>query len=67
MKTGPAFPLTRRYYQMLRDYFFSAHQYDGIGGYATGSHDITLKAFLGGLAVFAGFVGAFWVLAAIGF
>lgn len=53
MKTGPAFSRTRKY--------------DGIGGYATGSHDITLKAFLGGLAVFAGFVGAFWVLAGLGF
>lgn len=53
MKTGPAFPRTRRY--------------DGIGGYAHGSHDITFRAFLGGLAVVAGFVGAFWVLAAAGF
>jgi len=53
MKTGPAFPRTRRY--------------DGVGGYATGSHDITLKAFLGGVAVFAGFVGVFWVLTIAGF
>jgi len=53
MKTGPAYPLTRKY--------------DGIGGYATNSHDITLGAFLGGLAVVAGFVGLMYLLAGMGF
>lgn len=53
MKTGPAFPRTRKY--------------DGIGGYATNSHNITFSAFLGGLSVVAGFVGVFWMLSIAGF
>jgi hypothetical protein len=53
MKTGPAFPLTRKY--------------DGVGGYAKNSHKIPASGWIGGALFCIGFFALCWIGTGAGF